>query len=144
MNNDLLLHTAKTNLLTELNRDNWSPANIRLIVRRLSRPVKIELTAFNPYRKKQIDKLLHIVCRLNNVSKANLFSKTRKSQVIYSRQLCMFVMVNDFKQTLDKSGGLFGLDHTTAIHARRKIQGWIDVGDKQTIEDLKLIKEYLK
>jgi chromosomal replication initiation ATPase DnaA len=55
----------------------------------------------------------------------------------------MYILVTDFKQGLERSAGLFGLDHSTAIHARNKIQGWIDINDKQTIEDLKLIRELL-
>jgi chromosomal replication initiation ATPase DnaA len=140
---ELRLLTAKTNLLTELNREDWNPANIRLIVRGLRRNPKIEVKDFSRHYKRKIKKMIPLLCRIGNISKASLFSKSRKGNVIYVRQLFIYILVTDLKQTLERSAGLFGLDHTTGIHARRKIQGYIDIKDKQTIEDLNLIRELL-
>lgn len=137
----LKLHSAKTNLLTELKREDWNPANIRLIVRGLKRNPKIEVKDFTRHYQRKIKKIIPLVCRIGNISKASLFSKSRKGKVVYVRQLFIYILVTDFKQGLERSAGLFGLDHTTAIHARNKIQGFLDVNDKQTIEDLKLIRE---
>ena len=140
---ELKLHTAKTNILLEMSRENWQPSNIRLLVKRLSRPVQIDIKRFSPEEQKDINKLLHIVCRISNITKSSLLSKTRKREVIYARQLCMFIMTTEFNLKLAKTGLLFGLDHATVIHSRDKIKDWVDIGDKQTIEDLKLIRELL-
>jgi len=139
----LKLHTAKTNLLTELKREDWNPANVRLIVRGLRRPPKIEVKDFTRHYQKKIKIIIPLLCRIGNISKASLFSKSRKGKIVYIRQLFIYILVTDLKQGLERSAGLFGLDHSTAIHARNKIQDWIDINDKKTIEDLKLIRELL-
>lgn len=76
-----------------------------------------------------------------------LKSKTRKREVVFPRQLCMYLLYTFTRSNLDKIGELFGnRDHTTVIHAREMIIGLIEVGDglsTEIIEVRKRVKDFI-
>ena len=144
MEKDIRLCRALKLLKVEVNRDDWSPENVRQIVKGLRRKRKPKAKDFDEDIAIVINKMLHMVCRLVNRTRTSLSTKTREGGVVYGRQLVMFMLISEYHQQTKLTGNLFNKDHATAIYSRHLIQGLIDVDDKQTIEDLKLIKEYLK
>ena len=55
---------------------------------------------------------------------ANL--KRQKKDLVMQRQLCMIFIKKYTTLSLSKTGGMFGKDHTTVLHAKRKIYGYMD------------------
>lgn len=66
-------------------------------------------------------KIISTVCDHFNLTESQLKSKTRKREVAYARQLCMYFFIKKLKYTTTKSGSVFNRDHATAIHARKTV-----------------------
>ena len=133
----------KKNIQHEIDRKDWCPENVRLITKGFRSSVDIRVDLFKPNNQRKINNLVYLVCRINNIQKASLFSRSRLGKIIPARQIIMYVLVVDFEISLVKTGQFFDRGHDTVLSAKRNIQGLIDIKDKQTIEDLKLIRELL-
>lgn len=69
-----------------------------------------------------VDDVVSKVCNYLHVDQRMLESKVRKREVVYARQLCMYIIRNTTNHTLKFIGERFGgRDHTTAINAIKKI-----------------------
>ncbi len=67
------------------------------------------------------------ICEIYNVTSKELSSKSRKKEIVFPRQLAMYLCREMTDMSLPKIGDMFGgRDHTTVIHAVEKIQTEMD------------------
>lgn len=87
------------------------------------------------------DTILKLVCQHFNISETDLKSRSRERRFSYPRHICIWIMYKMTSMSLKHIGGLFGRDHTTAIHSRDEINNLMEVDSivKGEVESL-LIK----
>lgn len=74
-------------------------------------------------RRVKIEDIQRIVCKQYNVSKADLLSSRRTRTVVRPRQIAMYLAKTLTPRSLPEIGRRFGnRDHTTVLHAVRKIE----------------------
>lgn len=67
-----------------------------------------------------------VVAKHFGVSRLDLIGQSRRKRYAIPRQVAMF-LIHDGKRTLPEIGRRFGgRDHTTVLHAVRKIERWIE------------------
>lgn len=67
-----------------------------------------------------------VVARHFGVTRLDLIGQSRRKKYAIPRQIAMF-LIHDGKRTLPEIGRRFGgRDHTTVLHAVRKIENWIE------------------
>ena len=101
-------------------------------LRDLVRPVEL--------KRVRIEEIQRIVARHYNVSRSDLLSSRRTANVVRPRQIAMYLAKTLTLRSLPEIGRRFGgRDHTTVLHAVRKIESLIgtDNGLAAEIEALK-------
>ena len=91
-------------------------------------------------RRIKIEDILRIVSRHFGVSKGDILSQRRHRSVVWPRQIGMYLAKQLTARSLPEIGRRFGnRDHTTVLHAIRKIEGEIGGNTrlKDEIEELK-------
>ncbi len=91
-------------------------------------------------RRIRIEDILRVVSRHYGVSRTDLLSERRHRSVVLPRQVGMYLAKQLTSRSLPEIGRRFGnRDHTTVLHAIRKIQGCVeaDIQLKDEIDDLK-------
>ena len=77
-------------------------------------------------RRIKIEDILRIISRHYGVSKGDLLSQRRHRSVVWPRQIGMYLAKHLTARSLPEIGRRFGgRDHTTVLHAIRKIEGEI-------------------
>jgi chromosomal replication initiator protein len=77
-----------------------------------------------PQEPKQIriDDIQRVVARQYNISRADLLSSRRTAEIVRPRQIAMYLAKTLTRRSLPEIGRRFGgRDHTTVLHAVRKI-----------------------
>jgi chromosomal replication initiator protein len=91
-------------------------------------------------RRIKIEDILKIISRHFGVSRGDILSQRRHRSVVWPRQIGMYLAKQLTSRSLPEIGRRFGnRDHTTVLHAIRKIEGEIDGNArlKDEIEELK-------
>ncbi|WP_295555826.1 chromosomal replication initiator protein DnaA [uncultured Hyphomicrobium sp.] len=91
-------------------------------------------------RRIKIEDILRIISRHFGVSKGDLLSQRRHRSVVWPRQIGMYLAKQLTHRSLPEIGRRFGnRDHTTVLHAIRKIETVIagDAGLRDEIDELK-------
>jgi chromosomal replication initiator protein len=91
-------------------------------------------------RRIKIEDILKIVSRHFGVSKGDILSQRRHRSVVWPRQIGMYLAKQLTSRSLPEIGRRFGnRDHTTVLHAIRKIEGEINGSTRlrDEIEELK-------
>lgn len=91
-------------------------------------------------RRIKIEDILRIISRHFGVSKGDLLSQRRHRSVVWPRQIGMYLAKQLTHRSLPEIGRRFGnRDHTTVLHAIRKIESVIagDAGLREEIDELK-------
>jgi chromosomal replication initiator protein len=91
-------------------------------------------------KRVKIEDIQRIVARQYNVSRADLLSSRRTANVVMPRQVAMYLAKTLTLRSLPEIGRRFGgRDHTTVLHAVRKIEGLIgnDTSLAGEVEQLK-------
>ncbi|MGD9806435.1 MAG: chromosomal replication initiator protein DnaA [Hyphomicrobiaceae bacterium] len=99
-----------------------------------------DLVASGEPRRIRIEDILKIVSRHYGVSRNDILSERRHRSVVWPRQIGMYLAKQMTARSLPEIGRRFGnRDHTTVLHAIRKIEGQITNNSqlKDEIEDLK-------
>ncbi len=97
---------------------------------------------FEPRRIK-IEDILRIVSRHFGVSKGDLLSQRRHRSVVWPRQIGMYLAKQLTQRSLPEIGRRFGdRDHTTVLHAIRKIEGQI-AGNPRLKDEIDELKKLL-
>ena len=77
-------------------------------------------------KRVRIEDIQRIVARHYNVSRSDLLSSRRTANVVRPRQIAMYLAKTLTLRSLPEIGRRFGgRDHTTVLHAVRKIEGLI-------------------
>ncbi len=106
------------------------------VVRDLIRPQE-------PKRVK-IEDIQRVVARQYNVSRSDLLSSRRTANVVRPRQVAMYLAKTLTLRSLPEIGRRFGgRDHTTVLHAVRKIEGLVG-NDMALAEEIEILKRQLQ
>ena len=143
----VLSYIAKT--VTHNGRDLEGALNRLLAHNKLTgHPVTLEMAErevrdlIRPQEPKRvkIEDIQRIVARQYNVSRSDLLSSRRTANVVRPRQVAMYLAKTLTLRSLPEIGRRFGgRDHTTVLHAVRKIEGLVgnDIALAEEIETLK-------
>jgi len=94
-------------------------------------------------RRVKIEDIQRVVARHYNVSKADLLSSRRTRTIVRPRQIAMYLAKVLTPRSLPEIGRRFGgRDHTTVLHAVRKIEEMMQ-GDKTLAEEIELLKRMI-
>lgn len=94
-------------------------------------------------RRIKIEDILRIISRHFGVSKGDLLSQRRHRSVVWPRQIGMYLAKQLTHRSLPEIGRRFGnRDHTTVLHAIRKIEGVI-AGDASLRDELDELKKLI-
>jgi len=94
-------------------------------------------------RRVRIEDIQRVVARHYNVSKADLLSSRRTRTIVRPRQIAMYLAKVLTPRSLPEIGRRFGgRDHTTVLHAVRKIEEMIQ-GDRVLAEEIELLKRMI-
>jgi chromosomal replication initiator protein len=131
------LDGAVTRLLAH-NQLSGRPITVELadeVIRDLVRPA-------DP-RRIRVEDILRVVAKRYGVSRADLLSSRRTANVVRPRQIAMYLAKTLTLRSLPEIGRRFGgRDHTTVLHAVRKIEGLVS-GDKVLAEEIEVLKRML-
>lgn len=95
-------------------------------------------------KRVKIEDIQRIVARHYAVSRADLLSARRTSQVVRPRQIAMYLAKTLTLRSLPEIGRRFGgRDHTTVLHAVRKIESLVGA-NSALAEEIELLKRLLQ
>jgi chromosomal replication initiator protein len=147
----VLTYIAKT--VTHNGRDLEGALNRLLAHSKLTgQPVTLEMAErevrdlIRPQEPKRvkIEDIQRIVARQYNVSRADLLSSRRTANVVRPRQVAMYLAKTLTLRSLPEIGRRFGgRDHTTVLHAVRKIENLVH-NDTALAEEIELLKRQLQ
>ncbi|MFZ0459502.1 MAG: chromosomal replication initiator protein DnaA [Rhodoplanes sp.] len=147
----VLAHIAKS--VANNGRDLEGALNRLLAVSKLTgHPITLELAEretrdlIRPAepRKVKIEEIQRVVARRYNVSRGDLLSSRRTANVVRPRQIAMYLAKTMTLRSLPEIGRRFGgRDHTTVLHAVRKIEGLVG-NDGALAEEIETIKRELQ
>ena len=87
-------------------------------------------------RQVGIDNIQRIVAEYYKIKKSDILSKRRNRNIARPRQMAMFLAKQLTSHSLPEIGEAFGgRDHTTVLHACRRIKGLMDEGAAELQED---------
>ena len=91
-------------------------------------------------KRVRVEDILRVVAKHYNVSRADLLSQRRTANVVKPRQIAMYLAKTLTLRSLPEIGRRFGgRDHTTVLHAVRKIDGLIAT-DRALGEEIEALK----
>ena len=94
-------------------------------------------------KRVRVDDILRVVAKHYNVSRADLLSQRRTATVVKPRQIAMYLAKTLTLRSLPEIGRRFGgRDHTTVLHAVRKIDGLVAT-DRVLAEETELLKRLI-
>ncbi len=95
-------------------------------------------------RKIRIEDIQRAVSRHYNVSRTDMLSNRRTRVIVKPRQIAMYLAKMMTPRSLPEIGRRFGgRDHTTVLHAVRKVEGMI-AEDGQLAKELELLKRLIE
>jgi chromosomal replication initiator protein len=95
-------------------------------------------------KRVKIEEIQRIVARQYNVSRADLLSSRRTANVVRPRQVAMYLAKTLTLRSLPEIGRRFGgRDHTTVLHAVRKIENLVG-NDVALADEIELLKRQLQ
>jgi chromosomal replication initiator protein len=95
-------------------------------------------------KRVKIEEIQRIVARQYNVSRADLLSSRRTANVVRPRQVAMYLAKTLTLRSLPEIGRRFGgRDHTTVLHAVRKIENLVG-NDSALADEIELLKRQLQ
>jgi len=149
ISDDVLAHVART--VTGSGRELEGAFN-QLLIRQSFEPQltveRIEEILGHIYRsgepkRVRIEDIQRVVARHYNVSKTELLSNRRTRTIVKPRQVAMFLAKTMTLRSLPEIGRRFGgRDHTTVLHAVRKIEG-LSQEDNKLAQEIELLKRLI-
>lgn len=88
----------------------------------------------------EVEKRIRIVCEATGISRKDIFGKSRLSEIVEARHLLCYSL----RETMTTSdvGRIVGLDHSSVVHAVKKIKDLLSINDKRTVELIGKIDNY--
>ena len=85
-----------------------------------------------------------VLCTYFRISEKDLISDSRKSHLVYARNLAFYLMREDLGLQLKEIGVLFGnRDHSTILHGYDKIKELLE-NDTNVVSDIDYIRKKFK
>jgi chromosomal replication initiator protein len=147
----VLTHIART--VTQNGRDLEGALNRLLAHSKLtSQPITLELAERElrdlvrpvELKRMRIEEIQRVVARHYNVSRGDLLSSRRTANVVRPRQIAMYLAKVLTLRSLPEIGRRFGgRDHTTVLHAVRKIESLIGT-DNAVAAEIEVLKSQLQ
>ncbi|MFA6404624.1 MAG: chromosomal replication initiator protein DnaA [Candidatus Paceibacterota bacterium] len=79
--------------------------------------------SIKPKKMLSVKDVVKTVCTFYNIEEDNIYSKTRKKEVVKPRQVIMYILREDYNISFPSIGDkLGGRDHTTIIHSYEKVK----------------------
>jgi len=105
---------------------------------------KLLLNLINTPRKKtSFKKIIQIISEFYDLDKKELLMNTRRKEIVKPRQIAMFLLREELKESFPSIGRKFGgKDHTTAIYACSKIAKEIEENE-DLLSEINLIRQRL-
>ena len=95
-------------------------------------------------KRVKIEDIQRVVARQYNVSRSDLLSSRRTANVVRPRQVAFYIAKTLTLRSLPEIGRRFGgRDHTTVLHAVRKIENLVNT-DSALAEEIELLKRQLQ
>lgn len=95
-------------------------------------------------KTKEIDKVKDVVCSYFRISNDDLISSSRKTQIVYARNVAIYIIREHYKSPLKKIGEMFGKrDHATIAHGYDKIKQAM-INDQHVKNDIDYLEKKLK
>jgi chromosomal replication initiator protein len=95
-------------------------------------------------KRVKIEDIQRLVANHYNVSRADILSSRRTATVVRPRQIAMYLAKSLTLRSLPEIGRRFGgRDHTTVLHAVRKIEGMV-VKDQELATEIDHLKRMLQ
>ena len=88
-----------------------------------------------------IETIEEVVCKVRGIDPEDLHRRTRRREICETRQIVMYFAVLD-KHTQAFTSRYFGLEHCSAIHARKNVERLVSV-DKAIRLDVAIIRKRL-
>lgn len=97
-----------------------------------------------PRRIISLKKILKTVADFYDITDKDILSQNRKRDIAHPRQVLMYLMRQELKNSYPLIGSrLGGRDHTTVIHACAKIENALKGNDEELIEEVSLLKQQM-
>ncbi len=95
------------------------------------------------FQRKNPQKIIKAVTDFYNLKERDLFTDSRKKEIVKPRQIAMYLMRKELKNSFPSISRLFGgKDHTTAIYACKKVK--LDLEKNESLgEEIEAIKQML-
>ena len=85
---------------------------------------------FKKPKKTEIDSVINKVCIMYEISKKELFTKTRTRDIVRARNIIHNILNEKYKMSLTEIGRIFAQDHTTVLNSiqmkQRREHYWYD------------------
>lgn len=95
-------------------------------------------------RRVKIEDIQRVVSKHYNVSKQDLLSSRRTRSIVWPRQIAMYLAKSLTLRSLPEIGRRFGgRDHTTVLHAVRKVEELV-VSDEVLTQEIEVLKRMLE
>jgi chromosomal replication initiator protein len=118
-------------------------SNVPVTLEMVEREIRDLIRPQEPKRVK-IEDIQRIVARQYNVSRADLLSSRRTANVVRPRQVAMYLAKTLTLRSLPEIGRRFGgRDHTTVLHAVRKIEH-LQTNDAALASEIDALKRQLQ
>ncbi len=103
-----------------------------------------DLVRTTDQRKVKIEDIQRIVSKHYNVSRQDLLSSRRTRSIVWPRQIAMFLAKSMTPRSLPEIGRRFGgRDHTTVLHAVRKVEDLVGT-DEALAQEIELLRRMLE
>lgn len=121
----------------------WQFTNVPVTIASAEITLRDLIGAREP-RRVRIEDIQRVVARHFNVSKADLLSSRRTRTIVRPRQIAMYLSKAMTPRSLPEIGRRFGgRDHTTVLHAVRKIEELIQ-GDRSLGDEIELLRKMIE
>lgn len=105
--------------------------------------IHLRITAIEVNADKRKEIMRDAVCRYYGVSWAEVESTSKTKVIVKARHAYMYLMHKVYKYSKrEVANDCGGRDHSTAVHAVKKINGYYDVND-EAVDDIEYIKKQL-
>ena len=96
---------------------------------------------FSPFSVVNYKKIIETVAKFYNLEEKSIFNATRRKEIVWPRQVAMFLLREELKYSFPAIARKFGgKDHTTVIYACKKISKENEQNSKLA-EELSIIKQ---
>lgn len=98
--------------------------------------------SLKPKKTLGIGEIVKIIANFYNVDEQTIYEKTRRKEIVYARQVIMYILREDFNISYPLIGQkLGGKDHTTVMHSYEKIKQDLQTnnGLRDELEQLKYL-----